>query len=373
MGDQFLALSEGRSQAPDGERHIGLVVDDRPGTLAAAREAGAEMIGDNDFRDPWGNHFQVVAYSRHPVHEDRPDPRGDGARRAREVGAGARRAPREGPCGLASRRSGSHSLSPQPPRPRRPGRSSRSRQKRALCRTFLASRGGRSTRSRTTAQAAGSSAASSRRSAASPAGTSSTSAQTAPSTPASARGRTGSVRALARVGGTLYVGGGARSEARVARALRPRDRARSGHGAPAPGRARASSTSRPAAASCTSPASSRRIGGKARRNLAAISLANGRATRFAPNPDEDVHGDSAVATVVAAGSVYVWGIFSRIGGLPRDSFARPRPGHRPRPPDVRVADLPHRPARRTGRRCCAGTSLGCEASKGPLRALSLPT
>jgi predicted enzyme related to lactoylglutathione lyase len=62
MGDQFLALSEGRSQPPDAERHIGLVVDDREGTLAAAREAGAEMIGDNDFLDPWGNHFQVVDY-----------------------------------------------------------------------------------------------------------------------------------------------------------------------------------------------------------------------------------------------------------------------------------------------------------------------
>jgi len=62
MGDQFLALSEGRSQPPDEERHIGLVVDDRPGTLDAARQAGAEMIGDNDFRDPWGNHFQVVGY-----------------------------------------------------------------------------------------------------------------------------------------------------------------------------------------------------------------------------------------------------------------------------------------------------------------------
>ena len=62
MGDQFLALAEGRSQPPDAERHIGLVVDDREGTLAAAREAGAEMIGDNDFLDPWGNHFQVVDY-----------------------------------------------------------------------------------------------------------------------------------------------------------------------------------------------------------------------------------------------------------------------------------------------------------------------
>jgi predicted enzyme related to lactoylglutathione lyase len=62
MGDQFLALSAGRTQAPDEHRHIGLVVDDRPATLGAAREAGAQMIGDNDFLDPWGNHFQVVDY-----------------------------------------------------------------------------------------------------------------------------------------------------------------------------------------------------------------------------------------------------------------------------------------------------------------------
>jgi lactoylglutathione lyase len=62
MGDQFLALSSGRSQPPDEDRHIGLVVDDREAALAAAREAGAEMIGDNDFRDPWGNHFQIVDY-----------------------------------------------------------------------------------------------------------------------------------------------------------------------------------------------------------------------------------------------------------------------------------------------------------------------
>jgi hypothetical protein len=115
-----------------------------------------------------------------------------------------------------------------------------------------------------------------------------------------------------------------------------------------------------------------RIGGKARRNLAAISLANGRATRFSPNPDEDVHGDSAVETVVAAGSVYVRGIFSRIGGLPRDSFARldPVSGHA-RPtiasPICPTALLANGPV------LLAGTSLGCEASKGPLRALTLPS
>jgi predicted enzyme related to lactoylglutathione lyase len=62
LGDQFIALSAGRSQPPDGPRHFGLVVDDREAALAAAREAGAEMLHDNDFLDPWGNHVQVVDY-----------------------------------------------------------------------------------------------------------------------------------------------------------------------------------------------------------------------------------------------------------------------------------------------------------------------
>jgi lactoylglutathione lyase len=62
LGDQFIALSAGRTQPPDGPRHIGLVVDDRDAALAAARDAGARMLGDNDFVDPWGNHFQVVDY-----------------------------------------------------------------------------------------------------------------------------------------------------------------------------------------------------------------------------------------------------------------------------------------------------------------------
>jgi predicted enzyme related to lactoylglutathione lyase len=62
MGDQFLAVSGGRTQSRDEDRHIGLVVDDREAALVAARQAGAEMIGDNDFRDPWGNHFQIVDY-----------------------------------------------------------------------------------------------------------------------------------------------------------------------------------------------------------------------------------------------------------------------------------------------------------------------
>ena len=62
MGDQFIALAEGRTQAPDASRHFGLVVDDRDAVLAAAREAGVQIFGGNSFRDPWGNHVQVVAY-----------------------------------------------------------------------------------------------------------------------------------------------------------------------------------------------------------------------------------------------------------------------------------------------------------------------
>jgi lactoylglutathione lyase len=61
IGDQFIAIAGGRRQSPDEHRHFGLVVDDKDAALKAAREAGAEVRG-NDFRDPWGNNVQVVAY-----------------------------------------------------------------------------------------------------------------------------------------------------------------------------------------------------------------------------------------------------------------------------------------------------------------------
>jgi catechol 2,3-dioxygenase-like lactoylglutathione lyase family enzyme len=65
MGDQFLVLSEGRSQPPDGSRHFGLVVDDRDEVRRHLEQAGAEILpgGGLDFLDPWGNHIQVVQYS----------------------------------------------------------------------------------------------------------------------------------------------------------------------------------------------------------------------------------------------------------------------------------------------------------------------
>jgi lactoylglutathione lyase len=60
LGDQFVALET--VARPVSAGHIGLVVDDQAETLRRAREVGAEMIGSHDFRDPWGNHWQVVDY-----------------------------------------------------------------------------------------------------------------------------------------------------------------------------------------------------------------------------------------------------------------------------------------------------------------------
>jgi lactoylglutathione lyase len=64
MGDQFVALSAGRTQPRDDHRHFGLVVDDREATRRALAEAGAEVLPGRglSFRDPWGNHVQVVQY-----------------------------------------------------------------------------------------------------------------------------------------------------------------------------------------------------------------------------------------------------------------------------------------------------------------------
>ena len=64
VGDQFIALSAGRTQPPDRHRHFGLVVDDKEATRRALEQAGAEILPGRglNFRDPWGNYVQVVEY-----------------------------------------------------------------------------------------------------------------------------------------------------------------------------------------------------------------------------------------------------------------------------------------------------------------------
>ena len=62
LGDQFVALFEQTVERRREHRHFGLVVDDVAGVVAAARERGADLRGNN-VADPWGNRFDVVAYS----------------------------------------------------------------------------------------------------------------------------------------------------------------------------------------------------------------------------------------------------------------------------------------------------------------------
>ena len=64
LGDQFLAIAEGRRQGPDDGRHFGLVVDDREAARAALLEAGVPVERGHGvrFADPWGNSVEIVEY-----------------------------------------------------------------------------------------------------------------------------------------------------------------------------------------------------------------------------------------------------------------------------------------------------------------------
>ena len=64
LGDQFLALSKGRRQAPDDDRHLGLVVDDKEAVRDALAEMGVEVVQGRflDFLDPWGNRIEIIGY-----------------------------------------------------------------------------------------------------------------------------------------------------------------------------------------------------------------------------------------------------------------------------------------------------------------------
>jgi extradiol dioxygenase family protein len=64
LGDQFVALSEGRRQPADDGRHFGLVVDDKEALREALAAAGVSVPrrGSLRFEDPWGNNVEIVGY-----------------------------------------------------------------------------------------------------------------------------------------------------------------------------------------------------------------------------------------------------------------------------------------------------------------------
>ena len=64
LGDQFLALQQGRRQSPDDGRHFGLVVDDREAVREALSREGVQVLPGRflDFLDPWGNRIEIVPY-----------------------------------------------------------------------------------------------------------------------------------------------------------------------------------------------------------------------------------------------------------------------------------------------------------------------
>jgi lactoylglutathione lyase len=64
LGDQFLALQQGRTQSADDGRHFGLVVNDRDAVRRALADLEIEPLPGRflDFLDPWGNRIEIIAY-----------------------------------------------------------------------------------------------------------------------------------------------------------------------------------------------------------------------------------------------------------------------------------------------------------------------
>jgi lactoylglutathione lyase len=66
LGDQFLALMQGRSQPADSARHFGLVVDDKEAVRRDLAAAGVSVLPGRglDFLDPDGNRIEIVQYDK---------------------------------------------------------------------------------------------------------------------------------------------------------------------------------------------------------------------------------------------------------------------------------------------------------------------
>ena len=66
LGDQFIALSRGGTDARDTGRHFGLVVDDPEKGRALLEAMGVKLMPGRgvNFNDPWGNYVQLVTYEK---------------------------------------------------------------------------------------------------------------------------------------------------------------------------------------------------------------------------------------------------------------------------------------------------------------------
>ena len=65
LGDQFVALSEGRTQPRDEHRHVGLVVEDKEALREVLRAEGHDVPATGKhlrMRDPSGNQIEIVDY-----------------------------------------------------------------------------------------------------------------------------------------------------------------------------------------------------------------------------------------------------------------------------------------------------------------------
>jgi catechol 2,3-dioxygenase-like lactoylglutathione lyase family enzyme len=65
LGDQFVALSEGRTQPRDEHRHVGLVVEDKEALRDTLRAEGQDVPATGKhlrMRDPSGNQIEIVDY-----------------------------------------------------------------------------------------------------------------------------------------------------------------------------------------------------------------------------------------------------------------------------------------------------------------------
>ncbi len=64
LGDQFINFSKGRSQAADGRRHVGFVVDDKEAVRQTLADMAVDILPGRflDFLDPWGNRIEIVGF-----------------------------------------------------------------------------------------------------------------------------------------------------------------------------------------------------------------------------------------------------------------------------------------------------------------------